>query len=142
MLRFVDEAVEEGAQLAAGGRRFGDKVRGTYATNRTPPHVQCRGDQRVTLLPFVNKICDAPTDPRSQGYFIQPTVLLGVTDAMRVSRDEIFGPVMAIMRCAQPRARACAFVCCQRAGTHVARWHLPVRCRLRAAGDDEPALCM
>jgi aldehyde dehydrogenase (NAD+) len=33
---------------------------------------------------------------RSQGYFIRPTVFTGVEPGMRVFRDEIFGPVLAV----------------------------------------------
>ena len=29
------------------------------------------------------------------GFFIEPTVFTGVTDTMRIAREEIFGPVMA-----------------------------------------------
>jgi len=34
----------------------------------------------------------------SKGYFIEPTVFDGVTDTMRIARDEIFGPVMNILK--------------------------------------------
>jgi aldehyde dehydrogenase (NAD+) len=33
-----------------------------------------------------------------RGYFVEPTVFDGVTDTMRIARDEIFGPVMNILR--------------------------------------------
>jgi aldehyde dehydrogenase (NAD+) len=33
-----------------------------------------------------------------RGYFIEPTVFDGVTDNMRIARDEIFGPVMNVLR--------------------------------------------
>lgn len=32
------------------------------------------------------------------GYFIQPTVFSGVTDEMKICREEIFGPVMSILK--------------------------------------------
>ncbi|HYO86910.1 MAG TPA: aldehyde dehydrogenase family protein [Dermatophilaceae bacterium] len=32
------------------------------------------------------------------GYFMQPTVFAGVTDQMTIARDEIFGPVLSILR--------------------------------------------
>jgi aldehyde dehydrogenase (NAD+) len=33
----------------------------------------------------------------TRGYFIQPTVLAGVTDTMRVAQEEIFGPVVSVL---------------------------------------------
>src|SRR5213078_291328 len=33
-----------------------------------------------------------------KGYFIEPTIFTGVTDEMKIARDEIFGPVMNILR--------------------------------------------
>ncbi len=32
------------------------------------------------------------------GYFVEPTVFADVTDAMAIARDEIFGPVLSVMR--------------------------------------------
>ncbi len=32
------------------------------------------------------------------GYFVQPTVFDGVTNQMRIAREEIFGPVMSVLR--------------------------------------------
>jgi aldehyde dehydrogenase (NAD+) len=34
----------------------------------------------------------------SKGYFVEPTVFDGVTDEMKIAREEIFGPVMNILR--------------------------------------------
>jgi aldehyde dehydrogenase (NAD+) len=34
----------------------------------------------------------------SKGYFIQPTVFEGVRDEMKIATEEIFGPVMSIMK--------------------------------------------
>jgi acyl-CoA reductase-like NAD-dependent aldehyde dehydrogenase len=36
----------------------------------------------------------------SQGCFIEPTVLSEVTPEMRVAREEVFGPVLSMVRCA------------------------------------------
>jgi len=34
----------------------------------------------------------------NRGYYIEPTVFTGVTDDMTIGREEIFGPVMQIMK--------------------------------------------
>ena len=40
-----------------------------------------------------------PDDPRlARGFFVMPTVFADVTDAMRIAREEIFGPVVSILR--------------------------------------------
>ena len=33
------------------------------------------------------------------GFFIEPTVFSGVTDDMRIAKEEIFGPVMPVLVC-------------------------------------------
>jgi len=33
----------------------------------------------------------------AHGFFMQPTLLTNVTPKMRIARDEVFGPVVAIM---------------------------------------------
>jgi betaine-aldehyde dehydrogenase len=40
-----------------------------------------------------------PADPAlARGYFVEPTVFADVTDDMRIAREEIFGPVVSILR--------------------------------------------
>ena len=34
----------------------------------------------------------------SGGYFVEPTVFAGVANTMRIAREEIFGPVMSVLR--------------------------------------------
>lgn len=34
----------------------------------------------------------------SKGFYIEPTVFAGVTDEMSIAKEEIFGPVMSIMK--------------------------------------------
>jgi aldehyde dehydrogenase (NAD+) len=33
-----------------------------------------------------------------RGYFVEPTLFAGVTDDMRIARDEIFGPVLSVLK--------------------------------------------
>jgi aldehyde dehydrogenase (NAD+) len=39
-----------------------------------------------------------PLERRTRGYFLQPALLTGATNAMRSSREEIFGPVASVLR--------------------------------------------
>jgi betaine-aldehyde dehydrogenase len=40
-----------------------------------------------------------PADPKlAKGFFVEPTVFADVTDGMRIAREEIFGPVVSILR--------------------------------------------
>jgi aldehyde dehydrogenase (NAD+) len=57
ILGYIDSGKAEGARLACGGERFGNR-----------------------------------------GYFIQPTVFSCVEDQMKIAREEIFGPVMSVIR--------------------------------------------
>jgi len=55
---YVGGAVDDGASVAAGGRR--------------PPHL-------------------------SRGWYVEPTILAGVDNSMRVAQEEIFGPVLCVI---------------------------------------------
>ena len=42
---------------------------------------------------------ERPSDPAlANGWFMPPTVFVGVTQAMRIAREEIFGPVLSVLR--------------------------------------------
>jgi len=34
----------------------------------------------------------------SEGYYVQPTVFANVTDDMRIAKEEIFGPISAVLK--------------------------------------------
>ncbi|CAD6994704.1 unnamed protein product [Ceratitis capitata] len=57
VLGYVDIGVKQGANLACGGKRFGN-----------------------------------------EGYFIEPTIFTEVTENMRIAQEEIFGPVMSVLK--------------------------------------------
>lgn len=60
VLRYIDIATQEGAQLATGGGR--------------------------------------PDDPAlDKGLYVRPTIFTGVSNDMRIAREEVFGPVAAII---------------------------------------------
>ncbi|MYZ48472.1 aldehyde dehydrogenase [Propylenella binzhouense] len=41
--------------------------------------------------------CGGRGDPALAGYFVQPTVLTGVTNDMRIAREEVFGPILSVI---------------------------------------------
>ncbi|RJQ45204.1 MAG: aldehyde dehydrogenase family protein [Gaiellales bacterium] len=52
------------------------------------------GRLEAELLCGGNRLTDPPHD---RGYFVEPTVFGGVTNDMRIAREEIFGPVLGII---------------------------------------------
>lgn len=59
--RYVDWALEDGAQLVTGGKQ--------------------------------------PDDPElKNGFFFEPTLFSGVTPAMRIAREEVFGPILSVFK--------------------------------------------
>jgi betaine-aldehyde dehydrogenase len=54
------------------------------------------GQEEGARIAYGGKRC---ADPRlANGYFVEPTVFADVTDDMRIAREEIFGPVVSILR--------------------------------------------
>jgi methylmalonic acid semialdehyde dehydrogenase len=99
----ADEFVERIAARAKS-MRIGD---GTDPQTEMGPSVD--ESQFKTVLKYIDVgredgatlVCGgsrAAGDGLSKGYFVQPTVFDGVTPDMRIAREEIFGPVLSILR--------------------------------------------
>ena len=80
-------------------------------TNEVGPIVSARQFERV--MSYIDAGCTEgatlltgggkPADPALRdGFFVSPTVFDDVTPAMRIAREEIFGPVMSVMTWADP----------------------------------------
>ena len=54
-------------------------------------YIESGRNQRAQLLCGGDRVGD-------RGYFIQPTVFADVQDEMKIAREEIFGPVMSIIK--------------------------------------------
>ncbi|MEU6114261.1 aldehyde dehydrogenase [Streptomyces sp. NPDC047117] len=76
----LDEATELGPLAFAEQR------------NKVAEYVDLGRDEGARVLTGGN-----PTDGGLGGYFYEPTVLVDVDNSMRVVREEIFGPVLAVM---------------------------------------------
>lgn len=70
VLSYIDIGVKEGARLVCGGKRCSVTV---------PPSSSSAADDRA-------------------GYYVQPTIFADVTDSMTIAKEEIFGPVMCVLR--------------------------------------------
>ncbi|MFJ1675982.1 aldehyde dehydrogenase family protein [Streptomyces sp. NPDC088251] len=87
-----DEAV---ALAAEGAATYGDRI---------GPLVNAK--QHARVLGYIEKgvsegarlVAGGPEAPREQGYFVSPTVFADVTPEMTIAQEEIFGPVVSIIR--------------------------------------------
>jgi len=81
-----DTTAEEGVQM-------GPVIDGA-ARDRIAHIVQCTVNQGAIALGAES------TPPRPEGFFVQPTLLDGVTPAMDIFQQEVFGPVLSIVHTA------------------------------------------
>ncbi|MFE1801663.1 aldehyde dehydrogenase family protein [Streptomyces sp. NPDC059517] len=87
-----DEAVTLAAEAAA---KYGERI---------GPVVNAK--QRDRVVGYIEKgvgdgarlVAGGPESPREQGYFVSPTVFADVTPEMAIAQEEIFGPVLSIIR--------------------------------------------
>ncbi|MCX4556770.1 aldehyde dehydrogenase family protein [Streptomyces phaeochromogenes] len=87
-----DEAVALAVEVAA---KYGERM---------GPVVNAKQQQRVRS--YIEKgvaegarlVAGGPEAPRDQGYFVSPTVFADVTPEMTIAQEEIFGPVLSILR--------------------------------------------
>ncbi|THD24575.1 Aldehyde dehydrogenase mitochondrial [Fasciola hepatica] len=94
-----DKFVEFSAELARN-RVVGDPFN---ADTQQGPQVD--ENQLNTVMTYIEsgkkegaKLCAGGNRVHSSGYFVQPTVFADVKDDMRISKEEIFGPVMQISK--------------------------------------------
>ena len=97
-----DQVVEHLVRLAKDAR-IGDP---RQADTQVGP-VTTR-EQRERILGYMSVAREAgaecvlgggtPADPRlGEGWFVEPTVFIGVNNSMRIAREEVFGPVLAVI---------------------------------------------
>ncbi len=87
-----DEAVELAATAAAKyGSRIGPVV-------NAKQQARVRGYIEQGVAEGARLVAGGPESPSEQGYFISPTVFADVTPDMTIAQEEIFGPVLSILR--------------------------------------------
>ncbi|MEU6353488.1 aldehyde dehydrogenase family protein [Streptomyces sp. NPDC047072] len=87
-----DEAVELAAAAAA---KYGDRI-GPVVNAKQQARV--RGYIEKGVAEGARLVAGGPESPQEQGYFVAPTVFADVTPDMTVAQEEIFGPVLTILR--------------------------------------------
>ncbi|MFF1393838.1 aldehyde dehydrogenase family protein [Streptomyces sp. NPDC058287] len=87
-----DEAVELAADAAA---KYGDRI-GPLVNAKQ--HTRVRGYIEKGVAEGARLVAGGPEAPREQGYFVSPTVFADVTPEMTIAQEEIFGPVVSIIR--------------------------------------------
>ncbi|MFF1258133.1 MULTISPECIES: aldehyde dehydrogenase family protein [unclassified Streptomyces] len=87
-----DEAVELAAEAAA---KYGDRI-GPLVNAKQ--HTRVRGYIEKGVAEGARLVAGGPEAPREQGYFVSPTVFADVTPEMTIAQEEIFGPVVSIIR--------------------------------------------
>ncbi|MET9549060.1 aldehyde dehydrogenase family protein [Streptomyces sp. NPDC006627] len=87
-----DEAVELAAAAAAKyGPRIGPVV-------NAKQQARVRGYIEKGVEEGARLVAGGPEAPKEPGYFVQPTVFADVTPEMTIAQEEIFGPVLSLIR--------------------------------------------
>src|SRR5215207_6080396 len=98
--KFVDEFVARAKSLVVGDGLQAETQVGpsnSEAQLRTVmKYVQIGKDEGATLATGGQRF---ESGPYAKGYFHEPTVFTDVDPRMRIAREEIFGPVVSVMKC-------------------------------------------
>ncbi|MGW4822846.1 aldehyde dehydrogenase family protein [Streptomyces sp. NPDC004227] len=87
---------EEAVALAAtAAAKYGERI-GPVVNAKQRARV--RGYIEKGVAEGARLVAGGPESPRERGYFVSPTVLADVTPEMTVAQEEIFGPVLSILR--------------------------------------------
>ncbi|MEU0389090.1 aldehyde dehydrogenase family protein [Streptomyces chartreusis] len=87
-----DQAVELAATAAA---KYGERI-GPVVNAKQQARV--RGYIEKGVAEGARLVAGGPEAPREKGYFVSPTVFADVTPDMTIAQEEIFGPVLSILR--------------------------------------------
>ena len=96
----IHDAFVERMLESIAGRKLGDPL--DPSTQQGPQVDQAQFDKIMKYIGLGQEqgaTCAAGGNRFGErGYFIEPTVFTGVTDEMQIATDEIFGPVMSILK--------------------------------------------
>ncbi|MDL5200628.1 aldehyde dehydrogenase family protein [Streptomyces sp. ALI-76-A] len=90
------EQYEEAVELAAAAAaKYGDRI-GPLVNAQQQERV--RGYIEKGMAEGARLVAGGPESPREQGWFVSPTVFADVTPDMTIAQEEIFGPVLSLLR--------------------------------------------
>ncbi|MDQ0962908.1 aldehyde dehydrogenase (NAD+) [Streptomyces sp. B4I13] len=95
MLVHRDQYEEAVGLAAAAAAKYGDRI-GPVVNARQRDRV--RGYIEQGVAEGATLVAGGPEAPREQGYFVSPTVFSDVTPDMTIAQEEIFGPVLSVLR--------------------------------------------
>lgn len=95
--RFVDAIVEQLARLVVGDPRREDTDMGPLAYEAHYRRVIAYVESGIAEGATVAFGGTRPAE-LTRGYYLQPTLFIHASDDMRIAREEIFGPVITVMR--------------------------------------------
>ncbi|GGS01578.1 aldehyde dehydrogenase [Streptomyces aureoverticillatus] len=87
-----EEAVELARKAAA---KYGDRIGPVVSAKQ---QARVRGYIERGVEEGARLVAGGPEAPREQGYFVSPTVFADVTPGMTIAQEEIFGPVLSLIR--------------------------------------------
>nr|BFD85710.1 aldehyde dehydrogenase family protein [Streptomyces sp. Xyl84] len=87
-----DEAVELAATAAA---KYGDRIGPLVSAEQL---ARVRGYIEQGVAEGARLVAGGPGSPRERGYYVSPTVFADVTPDMTIAQEEIFGPVLTVLR--------------------------------------------
>ncbi|MEU3617251.1 aldehyde dehydrogenase family protein [Streptomyces sp. NPDC006872] len=87
-----EAAVELAAAAAA---KYGERIGPVVSAAQ---QARVRGYIEKGVAEGARLVAGGPEAPREQGYFVSPTVFRDVTPDMTVAQEEIFGPVLTVLR--------------------------------------------
>ncbi|AGW94438.1 aldehyde dehydrogenase family protein [Cupriavidus sp. DF5525] len=97
--RFVEGVVERVKEIRIGDPRSPDSSMGPI--NSKAQHEKVLGYIEVAMQDGARLVCGGKRPAGSaytRGYWVEPTVFADVTPDMRIAQEEVFGPILSIMR--------------------------------------------
>ena len=84
-LKYIEEALKQGATIACGGK--------------IPDVGAVRPDVPISSVGTPTERSERRSEPPLRnGFYLEPTILENVTNNMKVAQEEIFGPVLVVMK--------------------------------------------